>query len=115
MDRAFQAGLGGLIAGFAALTVQEAIMIAVGCALLYLAIARGLEPLLLLPIGFGAVLVNIPGANLMEPGGVLRVIYDAGVATELFPVLIFIGIGAMTDFGPLLENPNILLLGAAGQ
>jgi oxaloacetate decarboxylase beta subunit len=61
------------------------------------------------------VLVNIPGAHLMEPGGVLRVLYDAGVLTELFPVLIFIGIGAMTDFGPLLENPRILLLGAAGQ
>jgi carboxybiotin decarboxylase len=68
-----------------------------------------------LPIGFGAVIVNIPGANLMEPGGVLRTIYDAGVLTELFPVLIFIGIGAMTDFGPLLENPRVILLGAAGQ
>ncbi|MPZ15804.1 MAG: sodium ion-translocating decarboxylase subunit beta [Chloroflexi bacterium] len=90
-------------------------MIAVGCVLVYLAISRGLEPLLLLPIGFGAIIVNIPGSNLMEPGGILRTIYDAGVATELFPVLIFIGIGAMTDFGPLLENPRILLLGAAGQ
>jgi oxaloacetate decarboxylase beta subunit len=115
MDRAVQAGLSGLIAGFTSLTIQEAIMIAVGCLLLWLAIAKGLEPLLLLPIGFGAVLVNIPGSGLMEPGGVLRVIYDAGVTTELFPVLIFIGIGAMTDFGPLLENPRILLLGAAGQ
>jgi len=115
MDRAIAAGLGGLAAGFASLTVQEAVMIAVGCVLLYLAIGRGLEPLLLLPIGFGAILVNIPGAGLMAPGGVLRVIYDAGVLTELFPVLIFIGIGAMTDFGPLLENPRILLLGAAGQ
>jgi carboxybiotin decarboxylase len=115
MDRALQAGLSGLVAGFTALTVQEAVMIAVGCLLLYLAIGRGLEPLLLLPIGFGAIFVNIPGSGLMEPGGVLRVIYDAGVTTELFPVLIFIGIGAMTDFGPLLENPRILLLGAAGQ
>ncbi len=115
MERALGAGLGGLLSGFATLTVQDAAMIAVGCTLLYLAIARGLEPLLLLPIGFGAVIVNIPGANLMEPGGVLRTIYDAGVLTELFPVLIFIGIGAMTDFGPLLENPRILLLGAAGQ
>lgn len=109
------AGLQGLTAGLTALDWQHAGMIAVGCALMYLAIARGLEPLLLLPIGFGAVLVNIPGANLMEPGGVLRVIYEAGVATELFPVLIFVGIGAMTDFGPLLQNPRILLLGAAGQ
>src|SRR5687768_8173912 len=115
MDRALQAGLGGLLAGFAALTWQEAVMIAVGCLLIYLAISRGLEPLLLLPIGFGAILVNIPGAGLMAPGGVLRTIYDAGVLTELFPVLIFIGIGAMTDFGPLLEKPHIILLGAAGQ
>lgn len=115
MEQAFVAGIGGLVAGFASLTWQQGVMLAVGCGLLYLAISRGLEPLLLLPIGFGAVLVNIPGANLMEPGGVLRVIYDAGVATEIFPVLIFIGIGAMTDFGPLLENPRILLMGAAGQ
>src|SRR5581483_12236295 len=115
MERALQAGLSGLVAGFSALTISEVIMMAIGCLLLYLAIARGLEPLLLLPIGFGALLVNIPGANLMEPGGVLRVVYDAGVLTELFPILIFIGIGAMTDFGPLLDNPRILLLGAAGQ
>ncbi|HWP29771.1 MAG TPA: sodium ion-translocating decarboxylase subunit beta, partial [Chloroflexota bacterium] len=91
------------------------IMLAIGCGLLYLAIARQIEPLLLLPIGFGAILVNIPEAGLMEPGGVLRTFYDAGILTEIFPVLVFIGIGAMTDFGPLLENPRILLLGAAGQ
>lgn len=115
MERAIAAGLGGLVAGFASLTWQEVAMIAIGCLLLYLAIGRRLEPLLLLPIGFGAIIVNIPGAGLMAPGGVLRTIYDAGVLTELFPVLIFIGIGAMTDFGPLLENPRILLLGAAGQ
>lgn len=115
MDRALEAGLGGLVAGFASLTLPDLAMIAIGCALLFLAVGRGLEPLLLLPIGFGAILVNIPGSHLMESGGVLRVIYDAGVATELFPVLIFVGIGAMTDFGPLLENPRILLLGAAGQ
>ena len=115
IDRALQAGLAGLFAGFAALTIQDVVMIAVGCVLIYLAIARGLEPLLLLPIGFGAIIVNIPGAGLMEPGGVLRTIYDAGVLTELFPVLIFVGIGAMTDFGPLLQTPRIILLGAAGQ
>lgn len=115
MDVALLAGIRGLFAGFAGLDWQHLVMIAVGCGLMYLAIARGFEPLLLLPIGFGAVLVNIPGAHLMEPGGVLRAIYDAGVATELFPVLIFIGIGAMIDFGPLLENPKLLLLGAAGQ
>jgi carboxybiotin decarboxylase len=115
MERAIVAGLSGLAAGFASITIQEIVMLAIGCVLLYLAIGRGLEPLLLLPIGFGAILVNIPGAGLMEPGGVLRTIYDAGVLSELFPLLIFIGIGAMTDFGPLLENPRILLLGAAGQ
>jgi len=74
-----------------------------------------MEPLLLIPIGFGAILVNIPLAGLMEEGGLLRHFYDAGVMTEIFPCLIFIGIGAMTDFGPLLENPRILLLGGAGQ
>lgn len=115
MEQLLQAGLSGLLAGFVSLTPQGPVMIGVGCALVYLAIARGLEPLLLLPIGFGAIIVNIPGAHLMEPGGVLRTIYDAGVLTELFPILIFIGIGAMIDFGPLLENPRILLLGAAGQ
>jgi len=117
LDQALQAGLGGLLAGFEALAFdpRNAVMIAVGCVLIWLGVARDLEPLLLLPIGFGALIVNIPGAGLMEPGGVLRTIYDFGVQTELFPILIFIGIGAMTDFGPLLENPRILLLGAAGQ
>jgi oxaloacetate decarboxylase beta subunit len=90
-------------------------MILVGCALLYLGIGRGIEPLLFIPIGFGAILVNIPLAALMEEGGFLRTLYNIGIITELFPILIFIGIGAMTDFGPLLENPKILLLGAAGQ
>lgn len=90
-------------------------MITVGGMLLYLGIGRGLEPLLLVPIGFGAILVNIPGSGLMEEHGVLRTLYNAGVLTELFPVLIFLGIGAMTDFGPLFANPRILLLGAAGQ
>jgi sodium ion-translocating decarboxylase beta subunit len=115
MDAAFRAGLEGLFAGISHLDVGRVAMLALGCLFLYLAIARGVEPLLLLPIGFGALLVNIPGADLMEPGGVLRTFYDAGVLTEVFPVLVFIGIGAMTDFGPLLENPKILLLGAAGQ
>src|SRR5262245_12363850 len=90
-------------------------MIAIGCVLLYLGIRKELEPLLLVPIGFGAILTNIPLAAVMEPGGFLRVLYDGGVLTELFPLLIFVGIGAMTDFEPLLENPRILLFGAAGQ
>ena len=86
-------------------------MILVGCALLFLGIKKEMEPLLLVPIGFGAILVNIPLAGLMEKEGLLRYFYEAGVLTEIFPCLIFIGIGAMTDFGPLLENPRILLLG----
>ncbi|HLC41968.1 MAG TPA: sodium ion-translocating decarboxylase subunit beta [Methylomirabilota bacterium] len=90
-------------------------MIAVGGGLLYLGIRHGFEPLLLVPIGFGAILVNLPLAGFMEKGGILRTFYDVGVLTELFPLLIFVGIGAMTDFGPLLERPSILLLGAAGQ
>ena len=108
-------GLYGLIAGFANLHWSNPIMIAVGLFLLYLGIKKDFEPLLLVPIGFGAILVNIPLAGLMEEGGFLKIIYDAGVLTEIFPLLIFVGIGAMTDFGPLLENPKIFLLGAAGQ
>jgi oxaloacetate decarboxylase beta subunit len=108
-------GLQGLIAGFAHLHWSNPIMIVVGCALLYLGIKKDFEPLLLVPIGFGAILVNIPLTGLMEQGGFLKIIYDAGVLTEVFPLLIFVGIGAMTDFGPLLENPKIFLLGAAGQ
>jgi oxaloacetate decarboxylase beta subunit len=83
--------------------------------LLYLGISKGYEPLLLLPIGFGAILVNIPLAGLMDEHGILRYFYENGILTEIFPVLIFLGIGAMTDFSPLLENPKIILLGAAGQ
>lgn len=115
MENAFLAGLGGLIQGLLHLTPGHVVMLAVGGGLLYLGVSRGLEPLLLVPIGFGAILVNIPGSGLMEEHGVLRVVYDAGVLTELFPVLIFLGIGAMTDFGPLFASPRILLLGAAGQ
>ncbi|MDY6842900.1 MAG: sodium ion-translocating decarboxylase subunit beta [Thermodesulfobacteriota bacterium] len=91
------------------------VMIIIGGVLLYLGIKKGFEPLLLVPIGFGAILVNFPMAGLMEEGGVLRIFYDAGIMTEIFPLMIFVGIGAMTDFGPLLENPKIILLGAAGQ
>jgi len=115
MISAFLSGLSSMAMGFGLLTIENIIMIAVGCVLLYLGIKKDYEPLLLVPIGFGAVLVNIPLAGMMEPGGLLRHFYDAGVMTEIFPCLIFVGIGAMTDFGPLLENPKILLLGAAGQ
>ncbi len=85
-------------------------MIAVGIILILLAIKKGYEPLLLIPIGFGAILVNIPYGELMEAGGFLRYLYDYGILTELFPILIFIGIGAMIDFGPLFERPWVLLL-----
>jgi len=108
-------GLYGLVSGFTSVHWSNPIMIAVGLVLLYLGIKKDFEPLLLVPIGFGCILVNIPLAGLMEPDGFLRIIYEAGVLTELFPLFIFVGIGAMTDFGPLLENPKIFLLGAAGQ
>lgn len=101
--------------GFANLQWTNGVMIMIGCALLYLGIKKKMEPLLLIPIGFGAILVNIPLAGMMEPEGLFRYFYEAGVLTEIFPCLIFVGIGAMTDFGPLLENPRILLLGGAGQ
>jgi sodium ion-translocating decarboxylase beta subunit len=115
MLEAIEGGLFGLIAGFVHLHWSNPIMIVIGCVLLYLGIKKNFEPILLVPIGFGAILVNIPLGGLMEEGGFLKIIYDAGVLTELFPLLIFVGIGAMTDFGPLLENPKIFLLGAAGQ
>ena len=111
-------GLSGLTVGGQYLVTQglpNIVMLIVAAVLIYLAIKKGVEPLLLLPIGFGCLLVNLPLSELMETGGVIRYFYDIGIATELFPLLIFIGIGAMTDFGPLLENPKILLFGAAGQ
>ena len=115
MFQAMIDGLLGLTTGFTSLHWSNPVMIAVGGLLLFLGIKKDIEPLLLVPIGFGAILINIPAAGLMEEEGFLRVIYNMGIATELFPLLIFIGIGAMTDFGPLLENPKIFLLGAAGQ
>ncbi len=108
-------GLYGLVDGFANLHWTNGVMLIVGLVLLYLAIKKDIEPVLLVPIGFGCILVNIPLAGLMDEGGFLKIIYDAGVITEVFPLLIFVGIGAMTDFGPLMENPKIFLLGAAGQ
>ncbi len=94
---------------------QNLVMMVVGGVLIYLAIAKDYEPVLLLPIGFGAILVNLPLTGIMDPGGFLRILYDAGIVTELFPLFVFIAIGAMTDFGPLMENPRMALLGAAGQ
>ncbi len=115
MQEAIINGLSGLAAGAVNLHWSNLVMMGIGLLLLYLGIKKGFEPLLLVPIGFGAILVNIPLAGLMDEHGFLRIIYDAGVLTELFPLLIFIGIGAMTDFGPVLENPYTFLLGAAGQ
>ena len=95
-------------------TWANAVMLAIGAVLIYLAIAKEYEPVLLLPIGFGCMLANL-GMSVYEPGSFLAVIYDAGIRTELLPLLIFVGIGAMIDFRPLLSQPKMVLLGAAGQ
>src|SRR5512139_809618 len=115
MLEAIGSGLYGLVAGFLNMHWSNPIMLIVGLVLLYLGIKKDIEPVLLVPIGFGCILINIPLAGLMEKEGFLRIIYDMGIMTELFPLIIFVGIGAMTDFGPLLEDPKIFLLGAAGQ
>ena len=113
--------------GLSQIELGQLVMMVVGLSLLFLAIRKGFEPLLLVPIGFGTILANIPGAgcdaapiydqlgNLESPGGLLYYIYNAGIATGLFTLIIFMGVGAMTDFGPLLANPKTLLLGAAAQ
>jgi len=90
-------------------------MIFVGILLLYLAVNKKFEPLLLVPIGFGAILTNIPIAGMSDPGGILFFIYEIGIKTGVFPLLVFMGVGAMTDFGPMLANPRTALLGAAAQ
>jgi oxaloacetate decarboxylase beta subunit len=95
--------------------VRQILMIGIGILLLYLAINKKFEPLLLVPIGFGAILVNTPLAGMADPGGILYYIYTIGIKTGVFPLLIFMGVGAMTDFGPLIANPKTLLLGAAAQ
>lgn len=116
-----------LSSGLAQVESGQLFMMFIGFGLLFLAIRKGFEPLLLVPIGFGTLLANIPGAgfdaapiydalgHLESPGGLLYYIYSAGIATGLFPLIIFMGVGAMTDFGPLLANPKTLLLGAAAQ
>ena len=91
------------------------IMMIIGGLLIYLAIKKEYEPMLLLPIGFGAILANIPGSSAIGEHGFLTVLYNAGIANELFPILIFIGVGAMIDFGPLLRRPFMLFFGAAAQ
>lgn len=101
--------------GLANFEISQLFMMAVGMGLIYLAIGKKFEPLLLLPIGFGAILANIPNAGFTEEGGLLYYIYYAGIETGIFPLLIFMGVGALTDFGALIANPKMLLLGAAAQ
>ena len=100
--------------GFSAFTMGNAIMMLVGIILLYLAIGKGFEPLLLSPIAFGCLLANVPKTGFEDQPGVMQVILY-GIHHEIFPPLIFLGVGAMTDFGPLIANPKTLLLGAAAQ
>ena len=94
---------------------QLLVMYAIVAVLIYLAIVKGFEPLLLLPIGFGALLANIPLAGIANPGGLQWMIYQVGIESGVFPLLIFMGVGAMTDFGPLIANPKTALLGGAAQ
>ena len=95
--------------------IGRLIMIIVGLILLYLGIKRNFEPLLLIPIGFGAILSNIPMAGIALPGGILNYVYEVGITTGIFPLIIFMGVGAMTDFGPMIANPRTCLLGGAAQ
>lgn len=110
-----------LFVGFSSLGWQQPVMYCIGFVLIWLAIKKEYEPLLLLPIGFGAILVNLPlsfvgvPAVAGESNGFLKILYDAGIATELFPLLIFVGVGAMIDFGPLFKNPLMIFFGAAAQ
>ncbi|MBC8537220.1 sodium ion-translocating decarboxylase subunit beta [Feifania hominis] len=115
--------MGFLVDGILAVTWQQIVMWAVGGVLIYLAIKKDFEPALLLPMGFGAILVNLPSTGLLDqimPGigkveGFIDILFNAGIANELFPLLLFIGIGAMIDFGPLLSNPKMMFFGAAAQ
>lgn len=115
MIDALLSGLAGLAEGSRAIDAGSLVMIALAGLMFYLAIAKDVEPLLLLPIAFGCLLSNLPLSELMHEGGVLKTMYDFGIGNELFPLLIFVGIGSMTDFTPLLANPKLLLFGAAGQ
>ncbi|MBK1654631.1 sodium ion-translocating decarboxylase subunit beta [Allochromatium vinosum] len=101
--------------GIANMEWGQALMMSVGVLLIYLAIAKKFEPLLLLPIGFGAILSNIPVAGIAGPDGLLGMIYSIGIETGVFPLLIFMGVGALTDFSALIARPSTLLLGAAAQ
>ena len=104
-----------LLKGLVNFTFGNAVMITAALILIYLGVFKEIEPVLLLPIGFGCLLANIPLAGMTAMEGMMGVLYDAGIKTELFPLLIFIGVGAMIDFSPLLSQPRMVLLGAAGQ
>lgn len=111
-----------IISNLLAITWQQVVMWIIGGLLVYLAIAKGMEPTLLLPMGFGAILVNLPFSGAIDQiyngeleEGAIDILFRAGISNELFPLLLFIGIGAMIDFGPLLSNPKMLLFGAAAQ
>jgi len=104
-----------LVKGLAAFTWGNGLMIAIGAVLIALAIIKKYEPVLLLPIGFGCVLANLPLTGMTDGTGIFGVLYAAGISNELFPLLIFLGVGAMIDFSPLLSQPKMVLLGAAGQ
>ncbi len=104
-----------LLKGILHFTWGNALMIAVALVLIYLAVYKEIEPVLLLPIGFGCLLANIPLAGMTAAEGMMGVLYKAGISTEIFPLLIFVGVGAMIDFSPLLAQPRMALLGAAGQ
>jgi len=97
------------------LGIGRILMICVGLILIYLGIFKQFEPLLLIPIGYGAILANIPLAGIADPGGILYYIYEVGILTGIFPLLIFMGVGALTDFGPMIANPKTILLGGAAQ
>ncbi len=112
--------MGVLLETFQSLTWQQVVMWVIGGALIYLAIKKEMEPSLLLPIGFGAILANIPLSGavtqaIYDEEGVMNILYNAGIANELFPLLLFVGIGAMIDFTPLLANPKLMIFGAAAQ
>jgi Na+-transporting methylmalonyl-CoA/oxaloacetate decarboxylase beta subunit len=113
----FTSALSSLIVGFTNLTWQAVVMLIVGGVLIYIAIAKDVEPILLIPIGFGIILGNLPlaGLSVQDEGGIINILYKAGIMTEIFPALLFIGIGAMIDFGPMLANPLVLIFGAAGN
>lgn len=111
----FNSLLPELLKGFSNFTLGNGVMIGAALVLIYLAVFKEIEPVLLLPIGFGCMLANIPLSGMTAAEGMMGVLYDAGIKTELFPLLIFIGVGAMIDFSPLLAQPKMVLLGAAGQ